>query len=179
MRVKTIEVDAGIITNCYLIIKDNTCLIVDPGAQEDKIINEIGSLKPLAILITHHHFDHIGAVSSLKNNYHIPVIDYKDYLNDDKILNINNFDFRIIETKGHSEDSVSYYFFKDKVLFSGDFIFLEDIGRCDLKGGDFNKMQGSLRKLLELPEEIKIYPGHEEETTLAHEKKYNEYLQNI
>lgn len=182
MDIQKIEVDAkGIITNCYLVIKDNYCLIIDPGAEYPKIKNEIErqNLIPICVLVTHYHFDHIDALQDIKNTFKIPVIDYKTYINDEEIISIGNFDFNIISTKGHSKDSVSYYFFKNLSFFCGDFIFLEDIGRCDLQGGSETKMKESLKKLITYPNDMKIFPGHDESTDLKHEKENNKYLKEV
>lgn len=177
MKVKTIKV-GDLETNCYLIIDNNKCIIVDPGDESANIIKQIESLNlaPISIFITHYHFDHIGALKDLKIKYNIKVFDYKNYDNDSKIYTLENFKFKIIDTKGHKEDLVTYYFPNDNVMFVGDFIFKGDIGRCDLAGGNFDDMMKSIEKIKSYPKETIIYPGHGESTTLKDEIKYNKYF---
>ncbi|MBE6152796.1 MAG: MBL fold metallo-hydrolase [Firmicutes bacterium] len=177
MIIETIKV-GSLETNCYLVINNNKCIIVDPGDDKDKIISKIDSLNltPIAIFITHYHFDHIGALNDIKNKYNIKVYDYNDYEDDNKLYNIDNFNFKIIETKGHKEDLVTFYFPNENIMFVGDFIFKGNIGRCDLDGGNFNKMIESIKKIKKYPKDTIIYPGHGESTTLNYETKYNIYF---
>ena len=177
MKIETIKV-GDLDTNCYLIINDNKCIIVDPGDEYNKIVKNIEhlSLNPIAVFITHYHFDHIGALQDIKRKYNIKIFDYKDYENDNKLYTIDEFKFNIIETKGHKEDLVTYYFPNNNVMFVGDFIFKHDIGRCDLAGGNFEEMLNSIDKIKTYPKDIIIYPGHGEKTTLKDELKHNEYF---
>ena len=177
MKIETIKV-GDLETNCYLIIKNKDCIIVDPGDEFEKIDNLIQNLNltPLAIFVTHYHFDHIGALTECENKYNIKVYDYKEYEGDNKVYKINNFEFKIISTMGHKDDSVSYYFPNEKKMFVGDFIFKNTVGRCDLPGGDFNTMLESIKKIKTYPSDITIYPGHEEITNLKNEIENNEYF---
>ena len=84
--------------------------------------------------------------------------------------------FRMLFTPGHKEDCVCYYFESDGILFSGDTLFQESIGRTDLPGGDYTTLQDSLRRLSLLPDTTVVYPGHGYTTTIAHEKAHNPYL---
>jgi len=171
MNIKKVEV--GFLSeNCYILEINNTCLIVDPGDEADKIKDIIKNNKVLAILITHYHFDHIGALDELKNFYNVDVIDYKS--NKNQI--IGDFKFEIIDTKGHKEDAVTYYFKDSNVMFSGDFIFEGSIGRCDLEGGDFDLMLKSIELIKTYDSNIILYPGHGNSTTLANEIKNNIYF---
>ncbi len=170
MIVKKIEV-GPLDTNCYILIKNNKCLIIDPGDDEEKIKNAVGENKPLAILVTHYHFDHIGALDYLKKYYNIDVID-----NVNRINEIDDFKFDIIDNKGHKEDLVSYYFKENNMMFVGDFIFEGSIGRCDLEGGNINQMKESLKKLKTYDENTILYPGHGPITTLKEELLNNPYL---
>lgn len=158
-------------TNCYLIIKDNDCLIVDPAYDFDTIKKEINGLNLLGILVTHYHFDHIGALNELKQKYNVQVYDYNT-----KEINVENFDFEIISTKGHTSDSVTFYFNKENIMFVGDFIFKETIGRTDLETGNMLEMQKSIDMIKKYDDNIIIYPGHSESTTLGYEKNNNIYL---
>lgn len=176
MKISKIEV--GMLKcNCYLLEKDNECLLVDPGDEYEKIINFIKGYKILGILVTHHHFDHIGALKKLEENFHYPVYSY-DNLEEGR-LNIGPFSLEVLFTKGHSQDSVTYYFKEEKVMFVGDFIFKTTIGRCDLEGGNFQEMLSSIKKLKQYPKEITLYPGHGERTNLDFEIQNNPYFKDL
>lgn len=159
--------------NCYILEKDKMCIIIDPGDEGDKIIEKI-TYPPAAILITHNHFDHVGALPSLLEKYNVPVYTYNN-LKETK-LSTGNFKVDVIYTPGHTSDSITFYFKEEQIMFTGDFIFKESIGRTDLPTGNFKEMQKSIRKIQEYSDIIKVYPGHGEYTTLGLEKKYNEYL---
>lgn len=160
-------------TNCYLLIKNNKVLIVDPGDEYLKIINEVGNLVCVGILLTHRHFDHIGALDDLVNHYKVEVYD-KNNLNEGK-HNIDLFDFEVIYNPGHTDDSISYYFKEENILFSGDFIFKGSVGRTDLGGNNLD-MLNSINKIKQYNKDIIIEPGHGEETTLEYELKYNPFF---
>ena len=157
--------------NTYILEIDNELLIVDPGSEYDKICKIINNRKVLGILITHSHFDHVGALDSFKDIdiYKYDVLEEKEY-------NIGKFKFDVIFNPGHSKDSVSYYFRKYNALFSGDFIFYESIGRCDLPTGSISDMEKSIDKIKKYDKDMIIYPGHGEDTTLSHEIEYNPYF---
>lgn len=159
--------------NCYIVEKEGESLIIDPGDEADKIIASI-TYPPVAILITHNHFDHVGALQSLKEKYNIPVYDYNNLKEGE--LSTGKFNIDVIYTPGHTSDSVTFYFKEEKTMFTGDFLFKETIGRTDLSTGNFKEMKKSIRKILTYSDIIKVYPGHGEDTTLGQEKKYNEYL---
>jgi glyoxylase-like metal-dependent hydrolase (beta-lactamase superfamily II) len=175
MNIKIVKV-GSLETNCYILTKENNCLIIDPGADYEKIKNHLKNYNVSAILITHNHFDHIGALNEIKNNYNVPVYDKNNL--EEKNYKIDNFDFDVIYTKGHTEDSITFYFKNDKVMFTGDFLFRNTIGRTDLPTGDYNEMMSSLGKIKKYDSSIIIYPGHGEESTLEYEFKYNNYLNN-
>lgn len=161
--------------NCYVITNDNKdALIVDPGDEASKIMKYIKSneLVVRAILITHYHFDHIGALEELKEETGAKVIDYESKENP----RVHGFNFEIIKTPGHTDDSVSFYFREENILFAGDFIFKESIGRYDFENSSFTDMQKSIAWIREQDKELKIYPGHGESTTLKYELKNNEFL---
>ena len=159
--------------NCYILEKDEECIIIDPGDEVDKIIANI-TYPPIAILITHNHFDHVGALIPLKEKYNIPVYDYNNLKEEE--LSTGNFKINVIYTPGHTSDSITFYFKEEEIMFTGDFLFKGTIGRTDLSTGNFEEMQKSIRKILTYNDIIKVYPGHGENTTLGLEKKYNEYL---
>lgn len=161
-------------TNCYLLIKDNNCLVIDPGDEYKKIVNEIDNLSCKGILLTHHHFDHVGSVNDLVNKYNVLVYD-KNNLKEG-INNFLNFTFEVIYNPGHTDDSISFYFKEENILFSGDFIFKGSIGRTDL-GGNYSDMINSINKIKNYDNNIIIKPGHGEETKLGDEIKYNPFFQ--
>lgn len=158
--------------NCYVVSLENDCLVIDSGDDVKKIINLVGNRNVVGILITHHHFDHVGALNEIKKLYKVPVIDYKNVGS----KRLNNFNFEIISTPGHSADSVTYYFKDYRMMFVGDFIFKGTIGRCDLEGGDFMMMKKSIDKIKKYDKKITLYPGHGEATSLGEELKTNPYL---
>lgn len=159
--------------NCYVLSIDNYALVIDPGDDFAKIKKLIGDKKVLAVLITHYHFDHIGALDDVINLYKVPVIDHKS----NKNQTIGPFKFEIIKTPGHKNDTVTYYFKEDEVMFVGDFIFKESIGRCDLAGGNILDMKKSIDKIKQYSDKIVLYPGHGDKTTLGYEKKNNYYME--
>ena len=171
--------------NCYLIKKGNSGLIVDPGDEIDAILDMIGDTKIEGILITHAHFDHIGALKELEEKVHVPIyyrnindeLHYKELIDiEEKEYTIEDFKFKVIYTPGHRNDSVTYYFYEDDIMFTGDFLFYLSVGRTDLEYADKHDMINSIRLIKKYSDNIKIYPGHGADTTLGFEKKYNNYL---
>ena len=157
-------------TNCYVLGIDDECLVIDPGAEFEKINEVIAGRKVVGVIVTHRHFDHIGAL----DNFSKDIIYDKSNL-EEKEYTIGSFVFDVIYTPGHKEDAISIYFKKENVMFVGDFIFEKSIGRVDLPGGDLLEMTNSLKKIKEYPDCV-IYPGHGNKTTLDKEKKTNPYL---
>ena len=172
MQVEIIKV-GYLQTNCYIIQKENQCLIIDPGDESEKIQRNI-TTRPLAILLTHHHFDHIGAVDSLEHLYNIPI--YDDTNMKEQTYTIGLFTFDVIFTKGHSDDSLTYYFKQENIMFTGDFVFKQTVGRTDLETGNYKEMLESIAKIKHYPANIQIFPGHGESTTLQNEKQNNPYF---
>ena len=160
--------------NCYVLIKNNTCLVIDPGDDFQKIKDVVGNNKILAVLITHSHFDHIGALRNFLTKRSIKI--FKKSNLEEKEYEVGDFKFKCIHTPGHSKDSVTFYFEEEKAMFIGDFIFKESIGRTDLPGGNSTEMKQSIEKILQYDDDIKLYPGHNEETTLGYEKENNPFL---
>lgn len=160
--------------NCYILSENNTCLVVDPGADFMKIKDAIGDDKILGVLITHSHYDHIGALRHFLTKRSIKI--FKRSNLEEKEYKIGDFTFEAIYTPGHSKDSVTFYFKESNCMMIGDFIFKDSIGRTDLPGGDINEMQESINKIKEYDPNIIIYPGHNEESSLGEEFKNNPYL---
>lgn len=190
-RVETVIV-GPIHTNCYLAVQDTAALIIDPGANAEKISAEIAllGLTPAAIINTHGHWDHVMADNELKQLYKIPVYmplkdkellelekdhyhigdPQVDYWYTDKLENLN-WPLKIIPTPGHTQGSSCLLW--EKVLFSGDMMFAGGyLGRTDLWGGEPEKIQASLDKLLLLPDETIVYPGHAESSTIGAERRF-------
>lgn len=159
--------------NCYIVTKDNNCIIIDPGDDIELILEKIKNYNLIGILITHYHEDHIGALKDLLNYKKVKIYDYK--LNEDE-YKIDNIKFDIIKVPGHTKDSVIFYFKDINSMFTGDFLFKESIGRCDL-GGNIKDMKDSINKIKKYDKSIIIYPGHGDSSNLEHEFKYNYYVQ--
>lgn len=182
-------------------------IIIDLGGGYKKIFEYIkkqgGNLK--YILCTHGHFDHVMGVAEMQQDeVDIPVyMNEKDYyltknindmyemftgqrgsfapikiakfIDENTELKIGEHKIQIIETPGHTKGGMCFLI--DKFLFSGDSLFCENIGRCDLDGGNYETLIKSLKeKILPLSEEIEVFPGHDTSTTMKHEKAYNPYL---
>ena len=144
--------------NCYIVIKNNKALIIDPGDEEQKIFAACQGLDVVEVLVTHHHFDHTGALKEVCQEYKIEENKRSDY-----------FDYEIIKTPGHTRDSVSYYFPKEGIMFTGDFLFNDSIGRTDLPTGSEYDMQDSLELISKYPHDVIIYPGHGDSSTIGDE----------
>lgn len=191
-------------TNCYLVWSGKEAGVIDPGGPVSAVI---GFLKEKEldlkwIVNTHGHVDHIAGNSALKKEFGAPILiherdrvmlvsathnlsvfmeasitspDADRLLKEGDILNLNDEELRVIETPGHTPGGISLY--TPGMLFSGDALFLEDIGRTDLPGGDHRQLLKSIReRLLVLPPETIVFPGHEGQTTIEHESKYNPHL---
>ncbi|MGI6509434.1 MAG: MBL fold metallo-hydrolase [Erysipelotrichaceae bacterium] len=188
-------------TNCYLVYNDGEMLIIDPGASFKKIdeaISKHENIKVVAILLTHGHFDHIGAADKLKEKYNCPIIASKD---DEKILrnikynslagfaaevesdidwiekdelDIGSINVKVLFTPGHSAGSVMYII--DNKLFSGDTLFRLSVGRTDLYSGSSYLLRESLQQLYNLDRDMIVYPGHEGSTTVGFELDHNPYI---
>jgi len=192
--------------NCYIVYKNEEALIVDPGGEAEAIIHFIDQhqLKPQAILLTHAHFDHIGAVDAIRKRYHIDVYIHdqeRDWLAESSLnrsrlftgedivtapaehyldegsMRIGNFHFEVMHTPGHSPGSVSFVFHDQKKVISGDVLFFQGIGRTDLPGGDRDILEVSIKKrLYSLSDTYTVYPGHGPNTTIGSEKQNNPFV---
>lgn len=179
--------------------------IVDPADDAQRIFDRVEALgfKPEAILLTHGHFDHILAVNDVRERYgikayigrgeeqvlHSPelnltaaftgrpfTLDADVYLEDNQEFDIAGYNVRAIEISGHTAGGMCYYFKDENILFSGDTLFNESIGRSDFPGGSASALcRGIKEKLYILPEDTKVLPGHMDETTIGYEKRYNPF----
>ena len=181
-------------TNTYIIHEENSasCCVIDPGYQANTILEKLDELGLTldAILLTHGHFDHVGAVKDLAADTDCRVflctedtmlppmltdgpLYYTDTYADGTILNIAGLYIRILHTPGHTPGGVCLLV--DDVIFSGDTLFAGGCGRSDL-GGDWATLVKSLKRLSQIEGYFKVFPGHGESTTLAYEKRYNPYM---
>lgn len=193
-------------TNCYIVNQEehSACVVIDPGDEAEKIASYIQKkgLVCEGILLTHGHFDHITGVSDLVSLVggkvyacekerellgdphlnassmvgHEVALEPEYFLRDGQILQIAGLTFRVIHTPGHTKGGCCFYAEADQVLFSGDTIFMESIGRTDLPTGNGRELLESVRnKVLTLPDDVRIYPGHGPETSVAYEAANNPY----
>lgn len=195
-------------TNTWFAINEETkeLILIDPADDAKRIIRKIEAdgLKLQAILLTHGHFDHIGAVDDLRAHFQgvqcyagekeAEVLENGSYnlsaswaaalsvradrlLRDKETLNLAGFKIRVIETPGHTKGGVCYYLPEEGVLFSGDTLFRTSVGRTDFPTGSMSQIVRSVQYLTEnLPGDTVVYPGHQETTTIAYEKRFNPYL---
>ena len=173
MKIEKLEV-GYLDCNCYLLEIDGSVLVIDPGDDIDKICNSVGNRDVIGIVITHYHFDHIGAMDEMVSRYGCMVYDRYNLIEGEN--KIDEFIFDVIYTPGHKEDCITIYFKKDKMMFSGDFIFRDSIGRCDLSGGNMNEMMISINKIKLYDRDIIVYPGHGDFTTIGYEIDNNIYF---
>ncbi len=159
MDIKTVVV-GSLETNCYIVSVDNECIIIDPGDEFKKIKEAIGDKKVVGCLVTHFHQDHIEALEEVLSEYEVSI----------NKVSSTKFEFEIIETPGHTNESRTFYFKKNNIMFTGDFILKYSIGRTDL-GGSEKDMKESLEMIKSYPDEIIVYPGHGPRTILGEEKK--------
>jgi hydroxyacylglutathione hydrolase len=210
MDVRTFTV-GPVAENCYVARRDGaeTGVIVDPGEEPERILGAVEQLGIAveAILVTHCHFDHIGAVAPVAKatgapvycpQLEVPVLanimsfvpwpgfgPYESYQADEALvggehLSIAGFEIDVLFTPGHSPGHVTYAIPDERALFSGDVIFQSSVGRTDLPGGDWGTLLESIRGLVEsYPEETTIYPGHMGITTLGAERASNPFLAEL
>ena len=203
MIIKTF-IEPPIENNNYLVIDEESkeAVLIDCSSADDDILIELkkhgATLK--YVLLTHGHFDHIGGLNELSEgvqvlmhqldmdwvndvNTYLPMVGMSpmvipkidDFIQDGDFIKLGNHLIKVIHTPGHTQGGVCFYI--DGNLFSGDTIFRESVGRCDLPGGDFEQIVESIQEhIFTLPEETVIYPGHGSKTTVAWEKEHNRFM---
>ena len=193
MKIVTMPVGAYQ-TNCYMVWGEgDKCVLIDPGYMAGALLEQVEKQgKQLeAILLTHGHFDHVGAVRDIAADTDCKVylcdqeLSLPESLTAGKLYHTHTYDdgdtitaagltFEVLHTPGHTPGGVCLLC--EDVMFSGDTLFAGSIGRTDFPGGDYDTIQASLRRLAQLPKDYKVLPGHGEDTTLDFERKTNPYL---
>lgn len=192
--------------NCYITGDKDEVFAIDPGGSADEIcvVLKKHGLKAKYIILTHCHFDHILAANEVKKQTGAQIVvcskeaeNLADSnvnmtsrftrtpisLSADRLVSENDtlisgtFVYRVIETPGHTSGGMCLYCENEKLLFSGDTLFCGSVGRSDFPTGDQNTLLHSIQtKLLTLPDDVRVYPGHEDDTTIGFEKANNPYL---
>ncbi len=205
MKYETVVVGA-LETNCYLVYCEDTleCAVIDPGADAAKIIHKIADLglRPVILINTHGHIDHVGANRDLKEKYDIPLCIHSSdsnmlenilasaigsllgakkspkpdrYLEEGESVIVGNSHLKVIHTPGHSPGSISLM--GDGFLVSGDLLFCGGVGRTDLPGGSWDVLEDSIRnRIFILPDETIVLPGHGPSTSIGQEKMSNMFI---
>ena len=200
-------------TNCYIVINDETkeCFIIDPGASGKQIAEKLrqDNLTPVAVLLTHGHFDHAASAKTLAKEFDIKIyvheaeadtlrdpqknvswmIQLKEsydadvFLKDEEVIMLAGFEIKVLHTPGHTEGGCCYYIAEEAVVFTGDTLFAQSVGRTDFPGGSMSQIVRSIQeKLLTLTEagnletDVMVYPGHNDPTTIETERMENPYL---
>ena len=198
----------GVSTNCYLIFNKNTreAVVADPADNAAYVLNKCRELEvtPVAILLTHGHFDHILAVKDICRAFPCTVyagreeerllqdpslnlsgsigteqtgIEADVLVKDNDVISLIGFEWKVLETPGHTAGSVCYYVESEQALFSGDTLFCQSVGRTDFPRGSMSQLIRSIRdKLLPLPDDVKVYPGHMGVTTIGMERRGNPFI---
>lgn len=193
--------------NCYLAIneKTNESIIIDPGSAPERIkagVEQSGTT-PVAILLTHGHFDHAGAAADIAKTYNIQVYAFEGeretlespeinlsimmgapevynadvFLKDEQEIDLAGLSVKCLYTPGHTPGGCCFYFPNEDIVFTGDTLFCGSVGRTDFPGGSMSQLVGGIKsKLMVLPDDTICYPGHESATTIGEERKYNMFL---
>ncbi len=194
--------------NCFIVADENSneAIVIDPGDEPDRILEVVkdNNLKVKYIVCTHAHFDHIGAVTEIKEETGAKIIIHKDeleiyegardqaafwgyelaplpepdiFVNEGDNIGFGNLSFVVIHTPGHSPGGMSLY--SENVVFTGDTLFAGSVGRADFYGGDIERLRKSFVRLLSLPPETKVFSGHGPSSTMQREKTGNFFLGEV
>ena len=194
--------------NCFMIADEKTaeCLVTDPGDEPDRILDLIkeNNFKVKYILCTHAHFDHVGALPEVKEETGAKIVLHSDDLviyrnateaakswgfeidplpepdllvSEGDILRLGALEFRVLHTPGHSPGGICIY--GEGILITGDTLFAGSVGRTDLYGGDVKKLKTSFKRLMSLPDETRVLPGHGPESTIGRERTGNFFSHEI
>lgn len=200
-------------TNCYIIINEETkeCFIIDPGASGKQLAEKIkkDNLTPVAVLLTHGHFDHAAAAEELAKEFNIKVYAHEaeedtlrdpqknvswmvgakesyeadEFLKNNQVIKLADFEIKVLHTPGHTEGGCCYYIAEEDVVFTGDTLFAGSVGRTDFPGGSMSQIVRSIQEKLmtlnktgDLENDIMVYPGHNDPTTIETERMENPYL---
>ena len=203
MKIITLTV-GPVSTNSYILYDDLTLkgILIDPGDEAIRILAEIGGLglDIVAVLVTHGHFDHIGAVDRTASALEVPVYGSKqdaalaadinlnrsglmgrdpitckitEFLTDEQVLDFGFVKIHALFTPGHTHGHMCYYLPTENILFTGDLLFKGTHGRYDMPTANYEHLKQSLFRLFEFPEHTKVYPGHGETTDIGYEKHHN------
>ncbi len=207
MTIKKITV-GPLENNCFVIAdeKSGECLVIDPGDEPDRILDLIreDNFQLKYIVCTHAHFDHVAAVPEIKEETKAKIVLHRDdldiyrgtkdqaaawgyeidplpepdiFVSEGDILEAGDLKFEVLHTPGHSQGSFCLY--GEGVIITGDTLFAGSVGRTDLYGGDIDKLKKSFRRLMHLPDDVKILPGHGPESTIGKEKRNNYFVHEI
>jgi hydroxyacylglutathione hydrolase len=183
-------------TNCYILKAGEEATVIDPGAEDERLLRALAGHRLRYILLTHAHPDHLGGVPRLKREFpgaslllhgadleglrwFLPQLEPDGLLEEGTTLRLGKEELRVLHTPGHSPGSVVFMLTGDGRLFVGDLLFRDSIGRVDLPGGSPSEMAHSLRRLIGLNGDFRVYPGHGPETTLARERARNPFLRGL
>jgi glyoxylase-like metal-dependent hydrolase (beta-lactamase superfamily II) len=207
MIVKRITVGA-LESNCYVVgdKKSKDAIVIDPGDEPERIIEVINenNFKVGAIVCTHAHFDHIGVVGDIQKHtggkilihekdreiyrgakdqaalwgFNVDDVPEPDgYIREGEKIQVGKREFEVLHTPGHSPGGICLY--GEGIVFTGDTLFQGSVGRTDFFGGDMEKLKNSFKRLLELPEDTKVFSGHGPDTTIKKERKENFFRDEI
>jgi glyoxylase-like metal-dependent hydrolase (beta-lactamase superfamily II) len=195
-------------TNCYILESDSTALVIDPGEEPERILRFLHDIKvkPIQIIATHTHFDHVLGVDGIRATLNIPFLIHHDdlsmlesmqsrvrqfmgltvrppprvdrFLKDRESLTVGHDTLKVLHTPGHSPGSISLA--GRGYVFTGDALFNQSIGRTDLPGGDLDTLISSITdRLFSLPDDTIVYPGHGPETSIGDEKLTNPFVGRV
>ncbi|MBI5739716.1 MAG: MBL fold metallo-hydrolase [Nitrospirae bacterium] len=194
--------------NCYIVgdKKTKQAIVIDPGDESDRVLDEIKEhgLEVSAVVLTHAHFDHIGAAGDIKRATGAKILMHKDdveayalardqaafwgysvddlpqidrFVDEGDAIEAGGLSFKVMHTPGHSQGAICLY--GEGVVFSGDTIFEGSVGRTDFPGGSIEELRKSFRRLIDLPEDTKVFSGHGPDTTIGRERVENFFMNEI